>query len=168
LTTIMAWSTAWGMPTVGELSHHATQSAAPAPNAIMRRSFGTDRGQKQGASPLARRSTTIDGKKIMPPHLHSLITEAHPQERQLVNKPLRRRSVRSAQTKEGQGDAVPVTALYPTCVGDTQRVSPALMKSAHPMLNSQSRPVSVEVPNERSGVPVCPVRHHSAPSPRNP
>ena len=76
LTTIMARATAWGVPTVGELSHHATQNAAPAPNAIMRRSSGADRGQKQGASYLL--GFQNNPQKIRPIHLRPLITEAHP------------------------------------------------------------------------------------------
>ena len=72
LTTIMARATAWGVPTVGELSHHVTQNAAPAPNAIMRRSLGADRGQKQGASYLL--GFQNNPQKIRPLHLRPLIT----------------------------------------------------------------------------------------------
>ena len=77
LTTIMARAPAWGVPTVGELFHHVTQNAAPAPNAIMRRSSGADRGQKQGASYLL--GFQNNPQKIKPLHLRPLITEeAHP------------------------------------------------------------------------------------------
>ena len=76
LTTIMARATAWGKPTVGDLSHHATQNAAPAPNAIMRRSSSADRGQKQGASYLL--GFQNNPQKIRPLHLRPLITEPYP------------------------------------------------------------------------------------------
>jgi hypothetical protein len=76
LTTIVARTTAWGEPTVGELSHHVTQNAEPAPNAIMRRSFGADRGQKQG--PLYLLEFQNNPQKIRSIFLRPVITEAYP------------------------------------------------------------------------------------------
>jgi hypothetical protein len=104
VTTIMARATAWGKPTVGNCAHHVTQSAAPAPNAFMRRSLGTDRGQKQGASHLLGLQNNSSKCGFM--HLRVLITEAYPQKgapygRTIQNQTPRRPALRVGKRKKG-------------------------------------------------------------------
>ena len=62
----------------GRSSHHATQNAAPAPNAIMRRS-NERRPRTEARSVILARTSEQSAEKTSA-HLRSLITEAHPQQ----------------------------------------------------------------------------------------
>ena len=140
----MARATAWGKPTVGDRSHHVTQNAAPAPDAIMRRSSRTDRGQKQGASYLPGLQNNPQ-KKIKSSHLRPLITEANPRKDALraptkhpttARRLWRRKNANSDETGCGLVSGLAWTALHANAHGHDEVCAPI----AHFSNAASSRP----------------------------
>jgi hypothetical protein len=150
----MARVTAWGLPIVGELSHHVTQNAAPAPHAIMRRPSDADRGQKQGASKSTRPSETIR-RKTTRPLAHVDYRGTPPTRTPYGHHKLPNNHRAASGGGKMQTVMKPVAALYPAFYWAALCLKPmAMMKSAHPCPVLKRGLLGARPANERLRVPV--------------